>query len=153
MDIQIQISSSDPAELARVFAALAGAAPVEVRTNPPASSEPAKVSKPAKASKPAEAKADPVPAEPKPDPKSAPAPAETKPAPAEASINYDTDVRPVLLKAIKDPAIGFEAVQALLGRYGAAKGQDLKPDQLGRFLDELNGLGEAEPDSGDAGLL
>lgn len=111
---------------------------------PEAKPETAKPADPKPDPKP-EAKAeasDPKPEAPKRGPGRPPKAAEAKPEPDPESttIVYETDVAPKIAAAVKTNRAD---VIAVLGRFGAKTGKDLKPEQYADFLEQLTTRVEA----------
>lgn len=90
--------------------------------------------KPVKATKPK-----PEPVAPTPEPASG-EPTATAPVGAAPEISYDKDIAEPLRGLIGKGAEGRAAAVALLGRYDAKKGPDLKPTQWPVFLGELKAV-------------
>lgn len=73
-------------------------------------------------------------AKPAPDRKPEAPKAETKPEPESTTIVYETDVAPKIAAAVKTNRAD---VIAVLGRFGAKTGKDLKPADYASFLEDL----------------
>ena len=101
--------------------------------------------------KPEDAKAKPEPeaAKAKPEPEAKPEAPEAKLEPeTPAVLDYNKDVRPVLVKLANHESNGRERAIAILSKYGVKNGADLPADKLNTVLTEAySSLASAEADA------
>ena len=147
MQIQITITPADLAEASEILARIGAQAAIAVT--------PAPVPAPEKATRGRKAKpAEPIPETPEPQyhiggqpiapPPAAPAPAvedaKVVGEPAATGLDYERDVRPLIVKATRTPAVGSGKVLALLKQYGVERGSELEAADLPAFKAALEGL-------------
>lgn len=152
MSITITITPTDAAEAQRVIALLFGLPTADA--TPPADAKPTRTRRTKaeiEAAQAAEAKPmsevaplgqpvdGPAPA-PAATATAAPAVEDAKIVSKPAGISYDDEVKPLLIKALQDPAIGMPKVQAVLKGFGVAKGADVKAADLPRFKGAIEAL-------------
>ena len=69
-----------------------------------------------------------------------------KPEPkAEPGLDYDTDIKPRVLKVAKRPVVGMPMIQHLFARAGVSNAQQIKPEYYPHFLKLLD-LADAADD-------
>lgn len=135
MSITITITPTDAAEAQRVIALLFGLPTADA--TPPADAKPTRTRRTKAEIEAAQA------AEAKPDVAQVTHSEQVEDAKIvskPAGISYDDEVKPLLIKALQDPAIGMPKVQAVLKGFGVAKGADVKAADLPRFKGAIEAL-------------
>lgn len=61
-----------------------------------------------------------------------------------AALDYERDVKPIVAKLAGDP-VTLKQVVAVLGKYGAKRGQDVKVEDLAAFKADIEKIGAEEP--------
>jgi hypothetical protein len=64
---------------------------------------------------------------------------------AEPGLDYDTDIKPRVLKVAKRPVVGMPMIQHLFARAGVSNAQQIKPEYYPHFLKLLD-LADAADD-------
>ena len=62
----------------------------------------------------------------------------------EPGIDYDTDIKPRVLKVAKRPVVGMPMIQHLFARAGVSNAQQIKPEHYPHFLKLLDLADAAE---------
>ena len=67
---------------------------------------------------------------------------------AEPGLDYDTDIKPRVLKVAKRPVVGMPMIQHLFARAGVSNAQQIKPEYYPHFLKLLDLADVAEDEDG-----
>jgi recombination DNA repair RAD52 pathway protein len=67
---------------------------------------------------------------------------------AEPGIDYDTDIKPRVLKVAKRPVVGMPMIQHLFARAGVSNAQQIKPEYYPHFLKLLDLADAADDEEG-----
>lgn len=156
MDITVTINSSDPAELARLFSAIANteaAAPASPQATAAEEPKPTRRRRTKAEIEADAANAAGTDADGQPNPPAAATPAAPAAEAPSAQLDYNRDVRPKILDASQSKEVGLDAVVALLGTFGVKRGQDIPVDKLPDFLAKLADLYSRSADPVEDNIL
>ena len=67
---------------------------------------------------------------------------------AEPGLDYDTDIKPRVLKVAKRPVVGMPMIQHLFARAGVSNAQQIKPEYYPHFLKLLDLADAADDEEG-----
>ena len=66
----------------------------------------------------------------------------------EPGLDYDTDIKPRVLKVAKRPVVGMPMIQHLFARAGVSNAQQIKPEYYPHFLKLLDLADAADDEEG-----